>query len=121
MYWDRKYYHDKVLPFDLRSAPYLFNQLSDAIEWILKNECMISPARHILDDFLIMEPPAWVPPQDHTCQQSLTAMMLTFKSLNIPVAPGKTQGPATVLEFMGIILDTVRMEARPPGDKIERL
>ena len=62
-----------------------------------------------------------MPPQDRTCQQSLTAMMLTFKSLNIPVAPGKTQGPATVLEFMGIILDSVRMEARLPGDKIERL
>jgi hypothetical protein len=30
MYWDGKYYHDKVLPFGLRSAPYLFNQLSDA-------------------------------------------------------------------------------------------
>ena len=121
MYWDGKYYHDKVLPFGLRSAPYLFNQLSDAIEWILKNKCMISFVCHILDDFLIMEPPARVPPQDRTCQQSLTAMMLTFKNLNIPVAPGKTQGPATVLEFMGIILDSVRMEARLPGDKIERL
>jgi hypothetical protein len=48
-------------------------------------------------------------------------MMLSFKSLNIPVVPGKTQGPATVLEFMGIILDSVGMEARLPGDKIERL
>ncbi|CAB4015494.1 probable ATP-dependent RNA helicase DDX43, partial [Paramuricea clavata] len=65
-------------------------ELLDAIEWILTNKCMIS--------------------FDHTCQQSLTAMMLTFKSLNIPVAPGKIQGPATVLEFMGIILDSVRME-----------
>ena len=68
-----------------------------------------------------MKPPSRVPPQDRTCQQSLTAMMLTFKSLNIPVAPRKTQGPATVLEFMGIILNSVRMEARLPADKIERL
>ncbi|CAB4030789.1 Hypothetical predicted protein, partial [Paramuricea clavata] len=68
-----------------------------------------------------MEPPSQLPPHYSTCQQSLTAMMLTFKNLNIPLAPGKTQGPATVLEFMGIILDSVRMEARLPDDKIERL
>ena len=121
MYWEGKYYYDKVLPFGLRSAPYLFNQLSDAIEWILQNKCMISFVCHILDDFLIMEPPSQLPPHYSTCQQSLTAMMLTFKNLNIPVAPGKTQGPVTVLEFMGIILDSVRMEARLPDDKIERL
>ena len=121
MYWEGKYYYDKVLPFGLRSAPYLFNQLSDTIEWILQNKCMISFVCHILDDFLIMEPPSELPPHDSACQQSLTAMMLAFKNLNIPVAPNKTQGPATVLEFMGIILDSVRMEARLPADKIEGL
>ena len=68
-----------------------------------------------------MEPPSELPPHNSACQQSLTAMMLTFKNLNIPVAPSKTQGPATVLEFKGIILDSVRMEARLPADKIERL
>ena len=121
MYWEGKYYYDKVLPFGLRSGPYLFNQLSDTIEWILQNKCMISFVCHILDDFLIMELPSELTPHDSACQQSLTAMMLAFKILNIPVAPNKTQGPATVLEFMGIILDSVRMEARLPADKIERL
>ena len=32
MYWNNSYYFDKVLPFGLRSAPYIFNQLSDALE-----------------------------------------------------------------------------------------
>lgn len=31
MYWDGRYYHDKVLTFVLQSALYLFNQLSDVI------------------------------------------------------------------------------------------
>lgn len=56
MHWKGKYYYDKVLPFGLRSAPYIFNQLSDAIEWILVNKCCISFVCHILDDFLIIEP-----------------------------------------------------------------
>ena len=36
MYWNNSYYFDKVLPFGLRSAPYIFNQLSDALE---PNQC----------------------------------------------------------------------------------
>ena len=42
MYWNNSYYFDKVLPFGLRSAPYIFNQLSDALEWILLNKCFIA-------------------------------------------------------------------------------
>ena len=45
MYWDQQYYYDKVLPFGLRSAPALFNQLSDAVEWILINKCLSYPRR----------------------------------------------------------------------------
>ncbi len=36
-------------------------------------------------------------------------------------AAGKTQGPSQVLEFMGILLDTVKMQARLPPDKIGKL
>ena len=32
MFWNGSYYFDKVLPFGLRSAPFIVNQLSDAIE-----------------------------------------------------------------------------------------
>ena len=121
MCWKGKYYYDKVLPFGLRSAPFIFNQLSDAIEWILSNNCFISFVCHILDDFLIMEPASPGPQKKGACQISLNAMLLTLKNLNIPIAPGKTEGPHNVLEFMGIILDSIRMEARLPADKIERL
>ena len=57
MYREGSYYYDKVLPFGLRSAPFLFNLLSDAIGWILLNKCLIS-----FDDFLIIEPAALAPP-----------------------------------------------------------
>ena len=48
-------------------------------------------------------------------------MLLTFTNIIIPIAASKTQGPVKVIEFMDIILDSVRMEARLPADKIERL
>ena len=45
-------------------------------------------------------------------------MLLTFKNLGIPTAPHNTQGPSTTLEFMGIVLDSDRMEARLPKIRI---
>ena len=121
MFWNGQYYFDKVLPFGLRSAPYIFNQLSDAIEWILLNKCFISFVCHILDDFLIVEPPCPTPPLDSLCRASLSSMILTFKTLNIPISASKTEGPCQIIQFMGIILDSGKMEARLPEDKVERI
>ena len=121
MRWEGKYYYDKVLPFGLRSAPSIFNQLSDALEWILLNKCNTSFVCHILDDFLLIEPPAILPRHNSLCQQSLTNMLSTFHTINIPIAKGKTQGPSQVIEFMGILLDTIKMQARLPQDNVNRL
>ena len=121
MFWNGQYYFDKVLPFGLRSAPYIFNQLSDAIEWILLNKCSISFVCHILDDFFIVEPPFYTPPLDSLCQASLSSMIFTFKNLNIPISAAKTEGPSQIILFMGIILDSGKMEGRLPEDKVERI
>ena len=80
---------------------------SDALEWILINKCNIPFVCHILDEFLLIEPPANLNPSDSACQQSLNSMLSIFESIRIPIAPGKTQGPSQMLEFMGILLDTV--------------
>ena len=121
MFWDGNYYFDKVLPFGLRSAPFLFNMLSDAVEWILLNKCYISFVCHILDDFLIIEPASPSPPHSQACHVSLCSMLLAFTNLGFPVAINKTQGPDNALEFTGIILDSDKMEARLPLDKVERI
>ena len=41
-----------------------------------------------------------------------------FKVLNIPLSETKTLGPAPILEYLGITLDTLAMEARLPPDKL---
>lgn len=123
MQWDGSYYFDKVLPFGLRSAPFLFNQLSDSIEWILKEKCAITYVTHFLDDFLIMEPPSHNKNGDpsQAGMASLNSMLLTFKQLQVPISHPKTQGPLTRLEFLGIVLDSEKMEACLPHDKVSRM
>ena len=51
--WTGKYYSDRVLPFGLRSAPFNFTGLSDALEWIPIYDLLISFVDHILHDVII--------------------------------------------------------------------
>ena len=60
-------------------------------------------------------------PFDSPCEASLSSMILTFKNLDIPISAAKTEGPCKVIQFMGIILDSHKMEARLPEDKVEQI
>lgn len=53
--WRGNLYHDVVLAFGARSAPYVFNLFAEAVHWILQWNI---PARvhHYLDDFLEIFP-----------------------------------------------------------------
>lgn len=57
MSWKGHYYFDKTFPFGLRSAPFLFNQLSDALECLVRHHLKIPSIIHILDDFFIVQAP----------------------------------------------------------------
>ena len=110
--WNNKYYHDKVLPFGLRSAPYIFDKFATALNWILKDTCHLTDVIHYLDDFLNVSPPCPSIADHHR------ALLLdTFSYLNVPVAPEKVEGPATSLTFLGLELDTERLEIRLPDNK----
>ena len=111
---NNQYYVDLYLPFGLRSAPFLFNQLSDALEWVLKQNYELKHVLHILDDFFIAEPTRL------KCLSSFSTLLRFFMSVHAPVVASKTLGPSQVLEFMGIELDSTRMEARLPEDKLQR-
>ena len=115
IYWQNKYYIDCCLPFGLRSAPYIFNQYAEALEWILKNHG-IQYVIHYLDDFLIAGKPG-----SPDCQQALTLMLHTCQQLGFPIAERKIEGPATTLVFLGILLDTGQLEMRLPEAKLKSL
>ena len=114
IYWQSQYYVDLYLPFGLRSAPFLFNQLSDALEWVLKRNYGLERVIHILDDFFLAESSRLA------CLESFSTLLTFFMSVQAPTVASKTIGPSQTLEFMGIVLDSVRMEARLPDDKLAR-
>ena len=97
---------DTCLPFGLRSAPYLFNRLSEAIHWILVHKYGVCHLLHYLDDFLTAGPP------DSTiCSNNLNSMLSLCERINAPIKLSKIEGPSTSITFLGIQLDTITMEA----------
>jgi len=115
MKWNNSLYIDTCLPFGLRSAPKLFDILADLLTWILEH-MGVSPIMHYLDDFLTMGPP-----DTPICLQNLQVVQGVCQHLGVPLAEEKVEGPSTSLTFLGILLDTEKMEACLPDDKLQRI
>ena len=113
--WESKYYFSCRLVFGSRSSPQIFDRLSRALCWIATNKFNITHIIHLLDDFLTVDSPHDMP------DRTMALLTMMFNTLCIPIATHKTFGPSTVLEFLGTILDSERLEARLPSNKLERL
>lgn len=113
--WGNMFYFYVRLVFGSRSSPKIFDNLSTAISWIARYQYHIANVLHLLDDFLVVEPPG------ANASETMSTFLDIFHRLNIPIAMHKTEGPVTSLEYLGVQLDTVRMEARLPVVKICRI
>ena len=111
--WNNKYYFYTRLVFGSRSSPKIFDTLSQTVCWILENNYGIRHILHLLDDFLAVDAP------NAEADRTMAIFSLVFNKLGIPLSLNKTVGPVT--ELVGVILDTLKMEARLPVDKIERI
>ena len=106
IYWQHKWYLDKCLPFGLRSSPFLFNQLAEALEWILRHNYGVNDIIHYLDDFFTAGPP-----HSPQCRNNMGAMASLCATVHAPLKVEKTEGPATTLTFLGIELNSATMTA----------
>lgn len=113
--WKGQYFFYNKLAFGCRSCPKIFDTLSEAVCWIAKNNYGIRYMLHLLDDFITLEEPG-------VCgERNMALLYLIFNRLNIPMAKHKTCGPETVIEYLGIILDSHFMQARLPKEKLDRI
>jgi hypothetical protein len=96
--WNSKFYFAVRLTFGCRSSPHIFNNLSEALCWILLNVCKLPFVLHLLDDFLLIDFPS-----NHS--SILDILKQVFSDVGVPLSAEKTMGPTTSLEFLGITLD----------------
>ena len=112
--WRDKYYMDIVLPMGCASACAIFEAFSSALEWVAVSKLGASKVVHVIDDFLFMAESI------EKCEQDMRSFMDLCAKIGVPLAPGKTVGPTTALQFLGVTLDSVSMEARLHEDKLAR-
>lgn len=115
MEWEGVKYVDGTLPFGLRSAPLLFTALGDAIEWVAVRKGAVW-IRHYIDDFVVVGRA-----DSDECERSMAAFKETCRVLGMPLDDTKEEGPSEVITFLGIEIDTRRMELRLPQTKLEEL
>ena len=82
IYWQSQYYVD----FGLRSAPFLFNQFSDALEWILQIKLRPTARAPYFGRFFMAEL------KRLQCLTSFSTLLRFFMSLQAPVVASKPLG-----------------------------
>ena len=112
--WEGKYYYDRCLPMGCSISCQVFESLSNALQWILKNKLGVKFTSHILDDFIFFGHP-----QTDECQKFLNTFLALSETVNLPVKQSKTVLPSTTVILHGIEVDTLKMETRLPQDKVK--
>ena len=54
--WESKLYFAVRLTFGCRSSPFIFNQVAEALCWILLNRVRVPSLLHLLDNVLLIDP-----------------------------------------------------------------
>ena len=113
--FDGKIYWDKNLPFGLSISCQVFEELSKAIQWILKEKLKVKYVSHILDDYMFFGVP-----HTNQCSNSLKAFLMLADSLGLPIKESKTFYPCTKLELHGITVCTETMTMSLPKEKVDK-
>ena len=114
--FNNEFYFDTVLPFGCRSSPFLFSRFADAIHWIVANKSGLTSQLHYVNDFSFTGKPG-----SNYCHDPMVVMRQTCAELGVPLSAEKEAGPATVLTFLGISLDSVKRTLSFPDDKLEEM
>lgn len=119
MRWRGKYYYELVLPFGLRTSGYRWEEYAAALHYFFEHHLGVELVVHYVDDFLLVTPPgagATARAAGHR-----TAVEQLCRRLGVPLAEEKTTGPVTEVVFLGIVIDTLRMEYRLSEERVRRL
>lgn len=111
-----KYFVDKMLPMGCAISCSLWEKFATFLEWLLKFLYHDSILHHYLDDYIFMGDG-----ESNDCLQAMTRFEQLCESLGVPLASDKTEGPTTVLVFLGLEINSVLFQIQIPQEKIQKL
>ena len=98
--FERKFFQFTSMPFGLASAPRIASMLLDVVSSVL-HEAGIRHIRY-LDDFL------FIARTEADCMASMLHAAQVIKDFGLVSNPDKVEGPSQRMEFLGLILDSIK-------------
>ena len=111
-----KWFFDKAMPFGCSVSCATFERFANFLQWVVQQNCTAGEIEHYLDDFLFGGEKG-----TEQCNLMLQAFFDCCRNFGIPIADDKTEGPTTVLVFLGLVNDSVLMQIRIPQEKIQMM
>lgn len=107
------YIQDNFMCFGARAAPFVFTRITDAISRRMCSMGFICYS--YLDDFILLSKSI----EDGCMAQRVLISIL--RDLGFYIAWNKISGPSQVCRFLGIDIDSISLQLKLPGDKLQRL
>ncbi|XP_072033268.1 uncharacterized protein [Amphiura filiformis] len=79
-----------------------------------RRQCKSSKILYYLDDF-------WCGDEKDKCLQTFITFKHVCNQLNIPLSPGKLEGPTPIITFLGIELNAPHQSLSLPPEKLQQL
>lgn len=108
------YMTDTRLPFGVRRAPYIFNEISQAVRRIMRSRGF-DGVIVMLDDFLVIHETY------QGCLDGLNELMRLVRCLGFAINYNKILMPSKRVTFLGVDLDSESMTLELPKGKIDEL
>ena len=110
-----KYYIDKCMPMGCSISCATFEHFSTFLHWLVKEKHGSKNLDHYLDDFF------FAGKNDTECLSLMSEFKNMCKQLGVPIADEKTEGPVTLMEYLGLSIDTETLTVKIPKEKINEL
>ncbi|KAF0296945.1 hypothetical protein FJT64_005616 [Amphibalanus amphitrite] len=111
--WKDQFYFDMRLPFGLRSACAIFNDLARVLRDAAASHSYNPNVNNYLDDFFFFSSAS-----SPLCDTAYQTFMSLCETCGVPTAPDKCQAPSTRMELLGCVLDTVSLTISLPDRKV---
>lgn len=113
---DGYYYFDRCMPFGAKSSCANFERFSKFLNYCTNlYRTADSDSDHYLDDFIFIGRA-----NTNACSELLNTFIAICDQLGVPLAQEKQEGPTTSLTYLGLVIDTEKMEVKVPRDKVEK-
>lgn len=114
--WLGAFYVDRCKPMGCSISCAFFETFSSFLELVVQHVVGVNSVIHYLNDFLCVYSPS-----SKLCGILLATVQDLAERFGTPLVADKTEGPTSVIKFLGIEIDSRAMECHLADDKLDGL